>query len=129
MDRLNVFTVCKTVELVYEFINTETLLITLDRDEAMSYAQKLIHSLEEPVFADYTYVDVYGSVLGVVSEPIKILAHRTSWFESDVHASSDSADDKLNESDFELFEIERKLTKIRKIKTGLKSLHHPHIIG
>ena len=117
MKNLNVFMVTVTEEMVYEFTHTSTVLITLDRDEAITCAHELIDG-QKPFNGDYTFTKVFGSELGQRSEPVEILVHRTCWDDEPETSSKDNGIDDIRQSDTDLLSIEIDLTKSRRVVTG-----------
>ena len=98
MNEQHVYTVHQINEWTYEMINETIQLVTCDREQAMSYAKKLLKAPRPSVCYDVSTVVVRETILGVVMEPEDIFREMNYWTDDDEIPPLFSDDDILCEA-------------------------------
>lgn len=83
MNEQHVYTVHQINEWTYEMINETIQLVTCDREQAMSYAKKLLKAPRPSVCYDVSTVVVRETILGVAMEPEDIFREMIYWTDDD----------------------------------------------
>ena len=98
MNEQHVYTVHQINEWTYEMINETIQLVTCDREQAMSYAKKLLKAPRPSVCYDVSTVVVRETILGVAMEPEDIFREMIYWTDDDEIPPLFSDDDILCEA-------------------------------
>ncbi|APE04156.1 hypothetical protein BM526_19500 (plasmid) [Alteromonas mediterranea] len=98
MNEQYVYTVHQINEWTYEMINETIQLVTRDREQAMSYAKKLLKAPRPSVCYDVSTVVVRETILGVAMEPEDIFREMIYWTDDDEIPPLFSDDDILCEA-------------------------------
>ena len=98
MNEQHVYTVHQINEWTYEMINETIQLVTCDREQAMSYAKKLLKAPRPSVCYDVSTVVVRETILGVAMEPEDISREMNYWTDDDELPPLFSDDDILCEA-------------------------------